>query len=63
MAIHKAIDSDVDRITQFALRGVSSFISMYHDDEPAVAAGPVPRARATEPARPAAKRPARRTRR
>lgn len=61
MAIHKAIDSDVDRITQFALRGVSSFIAMYQDDEPATpartAAGPAQRVAA----RPAAPTPARKT--
>jgi hypothetical protein len=61
MAIHKAIDSDVDRITQFALRGVNAFIAMYQDDEPGIAAGPAPRAKTIQ--KPAPKKQARRTRR
>lgn len=66
MAIHKAIDSDVDRITQFALRGVTSFIAMYQDDEPATparraAAGPAPyRTPPRTPAKKTARKAARR---
>ena len=57
MAIHKAIDSGVDRITHMALRGVNAFMTMYQDDEPAIAAGPAPK-RTTKPA---ARKPARKS--
>ena len=50
MAFHKILDSDVDRLTAMAIRGVNAFITLYDDerDEPAsttleLGAGPAPR--------------------
>ena len=57
MTFRNVLDSDVDRITAFAIQGVESFIALYEDERPTsearVAAGPTPRTvtRATRTAR------------
>jgi hypothetical protein len=57
MALNNVLDSDVDRLTMYAIRGVNAFIALYEDERPeesAIAAGPV--ARRSSPRAPVAKK-------
>lgn len=60
MAFKNVLDSDVDRLTMYAIRGVNSFIELYEEErgeEQRLAAGPVsPRRPAAKPARLVAKK-------